>query len=354
MKIHRHISVFLLAGFVLFSGSALLAGNNDRAGQAGASELLINPWARSSGWGNANSASIRGLEASFLNVAGTAFTKKTEMIFCRTNWLSGTDISINAFGLTQKVSESSVLGFNIMSMNLGDLITTTVDAPDGTLGSFNPQYLNIGLSYAREFSHSIYGGVNVKVITQDIPNVSAQGIAFDAGIQYVTGENDQIKFGIALKNVGPPMRFTGDGLSFRFTNPLVNAATPYETTVQQRSERFELPSLLNIGGAYDFKFTDDHKLTMAANFTSNSFTYDQYTVGAEYSFKSYLMLRGGYTLEQSGFSDADRTTALTGPAAGATFEVPLGKNGVTFGFDYSYRFTQPFNGSHSFSARIAL
>ena len=28
----------------------LKAGNPDRAGQAGASELLINPWARSSGW----------------------------------------------------------------------------------------------------------------------------------------------------------------------------------------------------------------------------------------------------------------------------------------------------------------
>ena len=33
---------------VLNPASTVLAGNNDRAGQAGATELLINPWARSS------------------------------------------------------------------------------------------------------------------------------------------------------------------------------------------------------------------------------------------------------------------------------------------------------------------
>ncbi|MBK5284896.1 MAG: DUF3308 domain-containing protein, partial [Bacteroidia bacterium] len=39
---------------VLYSVTTVLAGNNDRAGQAGATELLINPWARSSGFGGAN------------------------------------------------------------------------------------------------------------------------------------------------------------------------------------------------------------------------------------------------------------------------------------------------------------
>ena len=61
----------LIVSGVLISGSAN-AGNPDRAGQAGATEVLINPWARSSGWANANCGSIRGLEAAYLNVAGIA------------------------------------------------------------------------------------------------------------------------------------------------------------------------------------------------------------------------------------------------------------------------------------------
>ncbi|MCC6689889.1 MAG: hypothetical protein IT235_00005, partial [Bacteroidia bacterium] len=81
----------------------VFAGNADRSGSAGATELLINPWARNSGQAGSNSASVKGLEATFLNVAGIAFTRKTELIFSHTNWLSGTDININSFGFTQHV-----------------------------------------------------------------------------------------------------------------------------------------------------------------------------------------------------------------------------------------------------------
>ena len=99
----------------------LHAGNDQRVGTAGAQELLINPWARSSGFGSANSASIQGLEASFLNIAGIAFTNKTEMIFSRTNWLVGSEIYVNAFGFSQTVGEDAVMALTFMSMDFGDI-----------------------------------------------------------------------------------------------------------------------------------------------------------------------------------------------------------------------------------------
>ena len=51
------------------------AGNKDRSGQAGAAELLINPWAASSGWGNAGMSKVHGLDAMFGNVAGISSCK---------------------------------------------------------------------------------------------------------------------------------------------------------------------------------------------------------------------------------------------------------------------------------------
>ena len=333
---------------LLISTSAI-AGNGDRRGQAGASELLINPWARSSGWGMANSASVVGLEAIYGNVAGIAFTNKTELLFSRTSWLMGTDININSFGFSQRVGESGVLAMGIMSMDFGDIQITTVDNPEGGLGTFSPQYMNLNLSYSREFSNSIYGGMTFKVITEEISDVSARGVALDAGIQYVTGENQNIRFGIALKNVGPRMRFNGDGLSFRGVVPNGNSMT-----VEQRSESFELPSLLNIGGSYRFDLNESHKLTTAATFTSNSFVNDQYRLGLEYSYKNLLKLRGGYVYEDGILDPTTRTTALTGPSGGFTLELPYGGNGTTIGIDYSYRATNPFNGTHSFGARINL
>lgn len=351
----------LILPLALISGLSLpvetLAGNEDRAGEAGSQNLLINPWARSSGWAGANMAASRGLESMHLNIAGTAFTKKTEILFSNTNWMKGSDISINAFGFTQRVGESGVMSLGIVSMDLGDIQVTTTEQPEGGIGFFSPRFNNIGLGYAKEFSNSIYGGLCIKAISEGIADARAQGVALDAGIQYVTGKQRNVKFGIALKNVGPTMRYGGDGLSTRATIP----STGTSLTVEQRSANYNLPSQLNIGGAYDILIqsgdsagTPMHRITVAGTFTSHSFTKDQFLLGLEYGFMNYFMVRGGYAYESGIMNDEERTTVLTGPTAGFTLELPLGKGGSSFAIDYSYRATNPFSGSHSIGARLNL
>ena len=347
----------------IFAGSTY-AGNQDRAGQAGASELLINPWARSSGWGDANYAGCRGLEAQYLNVAGTAFTTKTELLFAHSNYLSGSGIGINSFGFTQKAGASGVIGFGIMSMDFGNIPITTNDLPEGGLGNYTIQMINIGISYAKGFTDHIFGGINLKIIDEAIPNAQAAGVALDAGIQYVAGKNNSTRFGISLKNIGPKLQFTGDGLSFRAVYD--NGTSSYPITVEQRSAAYELPSLLNIGAAHDFYLggsdsaSKDNRITVALAFTSNSFGKDQGKIGLEYGFKSFLMLRAGYCYESGIMNDdytqtVNRTSAQTGPSAGFTIELPMNKEkGSTFGFDYSYRFTTPYAGIHTFGLRMKL
>ena len=338
----KYLCVFLLS---IASLNQLHAGNPDRVGSAGADQLLINPWARSSGWGGANTANVRGLEALYGNVAGLAFTEKTELIFSRTQWIA--DIPINSFGFTQKMGESSVLALAVTSISLSDITITREDLPDGGVGTYSISATNINLGYSKEFSNSIYGGFALKAIVEGTNSVTAGGIAIDAGIQYITGESDHIKFGISLKNVGPTMDFSGDGLSFRGNAP----DDEYSMTLNQRTDAFELPSLLNIGFAYDFSMLpEDHRVTTAATFTSNSFKNDQYRFGLEYSFKEWVMLRGGYVYEDG---TADGSTVLLGPTAGFTVELPL-SNETTFGFDYSLRNSDPFGLLHSLGVRIDL
>jgi hypothetical protein len=349
-KIVKVIFASFLSGLFFTPGSSCFAGNEDRAGQAGGQSLLVNPWARSNGWAGANSANSVGLEAMFLNVAGTAFTKKTEIMFAHNQYMVGSGTNINSFGFTQRVGETGVLGMGIVAMDFGNLMVTTVNMPEGGLGTFKPNYLNLGVSYAKEFSNSIYGGIALKVVSESTSDIGAQGVALDAGVKYVTGDNNKVKFGIALKNVGPRMSYKGDGLAFRGVVP----STGTNMTVEQRSESFDLPSLVNIGGSYDFLFDEKNRLTVAGNFTSNSFTKDQYSVGLEYGFRNMLLLRGGYVFENGISDDLNRSTAYTGPAGGFTFEVPLNDKGTTFSFDYAYRFTNPFNGSHVIGARINL
>lgn len=334
------------------------AGNPERIGQAGAGQLLINPYARNTGMAGSNSANIRGLEAQFMNIAGTAFTRKTEIMFNRSTWLQGSDIYINAFGLTQGVGETGTIGFGVVSINAGDIPITTVEQPEGGLGTFSPTFYNINLSYAKMFSDNIYGGINVKLLSEQIPNAKATGLALDAGIQYHTGKHDQIHFGVALRNWGSKMKYEGDGLSRQATQTSLSGS--YELTVENRSQSFELPTLLNIGGGYDFYLTKDsagvsknHRLTFNVTYTSNSFSYDNGLFGLEYAWREMLMFRVGTFVEQNMFED-DRRNAFTGPSAGMTFEVPFNEKKSTIGLDYSYRFSNPFGGTHSFGIRVNM
>jgi hypothetical protein len=72
-KIYKNTIIITLISILFLPSFQLLAGNRDRSGQAGAQHLLIDPFARSSGWGTAGVAEIRGMEAIFSNIAGVAF-----------------------------------------------------------------------------------------------------------------------------------------------------------------------------------------------------------------------------------------------------------------------------------------
>ena len=347
---------------ILFGLSApkAFAGNEDRSGQAGAAELLINPWAATSGWGNAGMSFVHGVEAMYGNVAGIAGINKFELNFTHTNWLSGTDIKMSAFGLLARVGESSVLGLSMTSFNVGEISITTNNNPDpGTLGTYEPKLMNINLAFAKSFSNSISGGFNLKIISESIKDMSGMGVAIDAGIQYVTGPYDNVHFGITLKNIGPTMSFNGDGISFK---AFLQHGVDEQFTINQRTGAFELPTQLSIAAAYDFHFAETSRLTVAGNFCSNSFTKDQFIGGLEYGWREILLLRVGCTYEKglwSGSSDAiyDETNCMNlnrGLSAGCSVQIPLSKkeDGVKLAVDYSFRQTYSFNGTHSVGARI--
>ncbi len=323
-------------------------GGDERTGQAGASELLINPWAQSSGMAGANTASTRGLESAFLNVAGLTGIEGTELVFSHASWFA--DISINAFGFGQKVGDTGVMSLTIMSLDFGDIERTTYENPDGGIGTFSPQFMNIALSYAKKFTYNMSAGISIKMISESAAELSANGIAIDAGVHYETGEKGQAKIGITLRNIGPRMAFNGDG-----DDVTVSGENGYDMTMEIRSADFELPSLLNIGASYDFHINDMFRLTVSETFVSNSFSKDQFLSGLEFSWKEKVSLRGGYAYESGIGNDFDegRTTAFEGLSGGLTIELPISDE-MKFGLDYSYRPASPLSSVHTFGARITL
>jgi hypothetical protein len=349
---YRYLATLTIIAAFTCTLSVVQAGNKDRSGQAGAPELLINPWTGSAGWGGVTTANIKGVESMFSNIAGLAFVNKLDIGFSQTYWLKGSGIGISNFGLGVRAGETGVIGLSVFSMKFGDLNVTTTDQPDGTGATYKPSLLNFALSYSKAFSNSIYAGLTIRIISESIPDASAQGISIDAGVMYVAGERDQAKFGINLRNLGPTMKFTGDGFSIK----AFFQGNDYSMSVYERSESFELPTQLRIGASYDFLMGEWNRLTLAGNFTSNSFSKDQFTLGLEYSLKEILILHGAYTYENgitADVTDANRTNAYKGLSLGATVEVPLSKkSGLILGIDYAYQSTDNFKGTQAFGVRL--
>ena len=331
----------------------LYAGNEDRVGSAGAAHLLVNPWARSSAIGDAGYAQINGLEATYTNIAGLAYTDKTQIKFNYSNWMGSAGVSFNSAGIAQRISEEGVIAISVQSMNFGDIPITTVENPEGNIGFFSPRTNIFNVGYARKFSSSISGGINFKVISESISNMKANGIAIDAGIRYVTGEEDQLKFGITLKNVGPVMRYSGDGLA----QQVEYTTTGFIASLEERSATFEMPSLLCIGGSYDFIFNENNKLNLALGFTANSFSNDQYRIGMDYGMTNDKMafnLRAGYVYEKNLLNVENRSNALIGPSAGFSIDALVGKNKTALGLEYCARFAGVFGTIHTIGATISL
>ncbi|MEP7322927.1 MAG: PorV/PorQ family protein [Saprospiraceae bacterium] len=347
----RSKRLFIILGLVLIVTLSTYAGNPDRQGEAGAYELTINPWARAAALHGMHTSMVYGVEAMWQNPAGLSKINKSEFMIGHMQYLRGSDISFNTFGFAQKTGKSGAFGFVLTAMDLGDIQVTTTHLPEGTGATYSPSFFNLGLSYAYTFENKVSVGILVRGISEATSDISAFGFAFDAGVQYVNGPQDNFKFGISLRNIGSPMRFGGEGLSFQSANPTGDA--PYELTYDQRSAGFELPSMLNIGTSYDLNLDKRNRLSILANFTANSFSSDEIGAGLEYAFNKVFFLRGAYKY-QFGKSVLERNV-YTGLSAGFGFETTFKKGGdQKLGIDYGYRATQPWSGSHNISLKISL
>lgn len=346
-KIYR---IFVIGILIL---THVYSGNPERTGQAGATQLMINPYALSSGLNSLNVSRVYGIEGFSINPAGIAAKPGASFLFTHTKWLLGSDININALGFTYRWESGSAIGFALTAFDVGEIERTTIYNTDGELGTFSPTIMNFALGYGHTFiDDRIFVGVVSRVINESVSDASAVGISFDGGVIY-RSDNQKFRVGVALRNVGPNMRFKGEGLTHRVDLGSGLGAQLFAIP----SASVELPAQLYIGTSYDIYLNDIHRITPLFGFISNSFARDNYGIGVEYAYKNLFAIRGAYTYEDKLFNESERMTVMSGLSAGLSVNIPLSKpsedkRDQIIGIDYSYRSTFIFQGVHSFGLRV--
>lgn len=325
------------------------AGGLDRIGTSGAQELRIPVGAASIAVGGSATAIGNGIGNLYYNPASLAAVDEAEAMVSYSTWIGDTKVNYGA--VSTKLGSAGNIALSGKVLNIGDIIVTTEDAPEGTGEILNPTYSVFGLSYGRRMTDRVLIGLTANYISEKIAQTTATGFAADLGVQYDTGWRG-LRFGFAMKNVGPSMHFGGPNFEQRFTLPGDDpSAQPHVVALEATD--FELPSYLQLGVSYDLGVSEKQHATIFGTFQGNNFSTDEYRVGAEYALGEHIALRGGYVGQLALSQDTRQQDYLYSYNYGAGLNFKLGDRPLQFDWAGTH-VGEFFNDNQQVSLRIAF
>ncbi|WKZ69142.1 MAG: PorV/PorQ family protein [Melioribacteraceae bacterium] len=337
-NIYKHISVISL--LISLSLSA-----QDKAGVAGAHELLIPTSAVGLSLSDAYIAGISGLDALTYNPAGLFYIDNDiGVMFSYMQYLADINFSYAAIGF--KFENFGVLAVNVRNLDFGEIPITTVEKPYGTGENFSPTYITAGITYSNSLSDNLTVGVSANLVTEKILQTTANTISFDLGFQIakmfgIVG----LKLGGVLKNLGPELQFDGADL----LSQTERSGTGGIDFIKYDTPEFELPLQVQIGIAYDKKITEDYSISFSTAFQSSEYFNNEYKIGGEFSYDNLVYLRGGYTYIKEADENSDNN--IFGPSFGAGFRIKGDFNVIV---DYGFRQARFFSNNHIISVSLGF
>jgi hypothetical protein len=312
--VRKVIAALSLAG-LLIPGWAGAANIFEKVGTFDGQFLKIAVGARATAMGGAFVGVADDASSVFWNCAGIARIEqdKSALALNHANWPAemSFDQVTYVFHVRRIPGAFAVHG---RTLTMDPMVETTADQPDpyvGTGRTFDAGMMCAGLTYARSFTDKFSAGVTGSLISEGLAEYSQQSFAFDIGTLYDVGVMG-MRIGMAISNIGSEIKFI------------------------DRSAR--LPSIFRVGTSAVLLQRADQKLIGSFEFSHPPDNSERLNVGAEYSFRKYLFLRGGYNVNY----DAE------GIAGGVGFLFPVSVAGMA-NLDYAYTDMKDLGAVHRFS-----
>lgn len=335
---------------VMVSSLSAQEGRNKRIGTASATELLIPVGARDLAMGGASMAVSQGVDAIFWNPAGLARqTNSAEGTLTTMSYIADIRVNYGAVGIV--FSGFGTVGLSIKTLDFGEVPLTTYDDPENLSGrTYSPTLLNVGLSFARQFTDAITAGATVKIVSEKLGRVSGNGFALDLGVQYHNvAALKGLHMGVVLKNIGPQVSFDGSALLRAATSSEGRRSEQYYSS---KAASFELPSSVELGLAYSRNVNESLSWTLNGTFANNNLSLDGYRGGGELAYKSGSIgfaARGGIELSPT---EQDIDEQIFGPTFG--FGLSYAAPGIDMTLDYAYRQVDFFSSNNMFTLKFGF
>jgi len=287
----------------------------EKVGTFGGQFLKIPVGARAAGMGGAYVAMADEASAVFWNAAGIAriAPDKSQLSLNHASWPA--ELSFDQVGYVFHMKKiPGAFAVHARALTMQPMEVTTSFQPFGTGQTFDAGMLAAGVTYARSFTDKFSAGITGSMVHTGLADLTQQTFSMDIGTLYDVGAAG-MKIGMAIQNIGSTEKFI------------------------DREAR--IPSIFRVGTSADLMKTADQKLVGSFEFSHPPDNAERFNFGAEYAFRKYLFLRGGYSFNH----DSE------GVAGGAGFHFPVSVAGMA-DLDYSYTDLLDLGASHRISMRF--
>jgi hypothetical protein len=327
MKFRKILIGLFILGITGMSINAQLVPvlGSQRAGTSSLQFLKIGVGARATAMGESFVAVANDITALYWNPAGLMQFDGIGVHFSHSEWL--VDLKHEFFGGIYRFGHNAV-GLSITSLHTAAMEKTTEFQPTGTGEYFKYGDLGAGLTFARKLTDQFSFGLTFRYVEETLAELKMRGVMFDLGTYYWTGLYNS-RFAVTISNFGPQVKPSG-------SVNLIGGRTLSEF------QSFPPPTIFRIGFAVDPLDDKTNKLTTSLQLNHPNDNAENIDIGAEYSYKDFLFLRGGYkfNVDTENFS------------AGVGFKVPLYVTQTSV--DYSIANFKDLGFTHRISLNVLL
>ncbi|MDI6785876.1 MAG: PorV/PorQ family protein [bacterium] len=227
-------------------------------GSTTATFLKLGVGARAVGMGGAFAAVSNDINTLYWNPSGVANIKETQFTFMYNRCFMDTKQGL--LGIVKKAKGIGNIGISTLYTIVENIDKTTDNHHIEDI--FNATDLAISLSIGKKINSKFNIGSNFKIITANISNVSASGIALDLGVLY---SKKNYSLGCCVQNIGSKIRY--------------------------QEKRESLPLNFKIGNALNLL---NKKLLLTLDINKPIDNKTNICLGSEYLISNSIFIRTGY------------------------------------------------------------
>jgi hypothetical protein len=287
----------------------------EKVGTMGGQFLKIPIGARATGMGGAFVSVADDPSAIFWNPSGIARLEGSYASFNHLVWPADVQLTQASY-IFHLGFLPGTLGVNARSLYMDQQPVRDVFRPEGTGEFFDAGDVSFGLTYGRSLTDKFAAGFTVNYVRSGLAEYSSDSYTLDFGTLYTTGYRS-LQIGMAISNLGADMRFV--------------------------ERQVKMPTVFRVGVSMNLYRNETHALLSTGEFSHPPDNKERGNWGAEYSFRDFFKLRGGYNF---GYDSE-------GLAAGVGVEFPSSITGNA-GLDYSYTDMGSLGAAHRFAIDLGF